>query len=113
CWVEEFLDGHDVGHLFVETWTDEDVQRLLLDGAAGLKACHDLDVVHRDVSPGNVRRLTTGRFVIMDPGFAKHLAKTALTGLYQPGTHGFRSPEHVPGGEPTPASDVFCLGILA
>jgi eukaryotic-like serine/threonine-protein kinase len=35
-----------------------------------------------------------------------------FTGTFQPGTAGFRSPEHVPGGDPTPASDIFGLGIL-
>lgn len=86
---------------------------MILDVAAGLSACHDLDVVHRDLSPGNVRRRDNGRFALMDPGFARHLSRTALTGVYQPGTPGFCSPEHVPGGHPTPASDVFGLGILA
>lgn len=81
--------------------------------AAGLAACHELDVVHRDLSPGNVRRRSDGRFVLMDPGFARHLTKTALTGVYQPGTYGYMTPEHVPGGHPTPASDVFGVGILA
>lgn len=80
--------------------------------AEALAACHDLEVVHRDLSPGNVRRTDDGHFVLMDPGLARHLAKTALTGAFQPGTQGWRSPEHVPGGDPMPASDVFALGIL-
>jgi serine/threonine-protein kinase len=113
CWAEEYLDGQDVGGLLGEKWNDADTVRMLHDIALGLKACHDLDVVHRDISPGNVRCCTDGRFVLMDPGFARHLAKTALTGEFQPGTPGFRSPEHVPGGEPTPASDIFGLGVLA
>ncbi|MHB1596623.1 MAG: serine/threonine-protein kinase [Streptosporangiaceae bacterium] len=113
AWAEEYLDGEDLGRLLTRRWTDEEVFRLLADVAAGLRACHELDVVHRDLSPGNVRRLPSDRYVLMDPGLARHLERTALTGLYQPGTTGFRSPEHVPGGKPIPASDIFCLGILA
>lgn len=112
-WVEEYLDGSDLSRCMTSAWSDDEVFRLLAHCARGLQACHDLDVVHRDLSPGNVRRLSDGRYVLMDPGLARHLEKTALTGTFQPGTAGFRSPEHVPGGDPTPASDIFSLGILA
>lgn len=113
CWAEELLDGADIGDLLSDKWSDSETLRLIHHVGMGLDACHQLDVVHRDLSPGNVRRLSTGRFVLMDPGLARYLERTALTGEFQPGTSGFRSPEHVPGGEPTPASDVFSLGILA
>jgi serine/threonine protein kinase len=113
CWVEEYLDGDDLTSLLTRKWGDDEVAVLLKDVAAGLAACHELEVVHRDLSPGNVRALTNGRFTVMDPGLARHLERTAITGVFQPGTLGFRSPEHVPGGEPIPASDVFGLGILA
>lgn len=112
-WVEERLDGQDLLRLLATLWDEGEVWTLLRDVGEGLAACHDLDVVHRDLSPRNVRRTDSGRFVLMDPGLARHLAKTALTGHYAPGTDGFRSPEHVPGGECVPASDVFALGILA
>lgn len=112
-WVEQLLDGQDLGPLLRSAWDEADVRCLLNDLGEGLAACHELDVVHRDLSPGNVRRTSSGRFVLMDPGLARHLAKTAVTGHYQPGTDGFRSPEHTPGGECVPASDIFALGILA
>lgn len=113
CWAEELLDGNDLHHSLNRRWDESEVWPLLRDMAEALTACHELEVVHRDLSAGNVRRTSNGRFVLMDPGLARHLAKTALTGGFQPGTPGWRSPEHVPGGEPVPASDVFALGILA
>lgn len=114
CWAEERLDGEDLRlHATSFPWPEDDVWRLIHDLATGLAACHHLDVVHRDLSPGNVRRRAGGRFVLMDPGLARHLTKTALTGVFQPGTPGYMSPEHVPGGHPMPASDVFGVGILA
>lgn len=113
CWAEECLDGADLSVLLTHIWSEADVWNLLSDMAQALAACHELEVVHRDLSPGNVRKTLAGRFVLMDPGLARHLAKTALTGNFQPGTPGFRSPEHVPGGDPAPTSDVFALGLLA
>ncbi|AWB90867.1 serine/threonine-protein kinase [Aeromicrobium chenweiae] len=113
CWVEEYLDGQDVRQTLNTIWSEDDVWTLLGDIAVALEACHELDVVHRDLSAGNVRKTADGRFVLMDPGLARHLERTAITGHFQPGTPGWRSPEHVPGGEPSPASDIFALGILA
>lgn len=113
CWAEEYLEGSDLGASLNKPWHESEVWPLLQDLAEALAACHELEVVHRDLSPGNVRRLPDGRFVLMDPGLARHLEKTALTGAFQPGTPGWRSPEHVPGGDPMPASDVFAIGILA
>ena len=112
AWVEEHLDGEDLTTLMSTPWADDEVAKLIRDIGSALEACHDLDVVHRDLSPGNVRRTASGMYVLMDPGLARHLQKVAITGLFQPGTVGFRSPEHVPGGDPSTASDIFALGIL-
>lgn len=113
CWAEEWLSGGDLHQHLDAPWSEDEVWRLLTDVASGLSACHELSVVHRDLSPSNVRRTDEGKFVLMDPGLARHLEKTALTGQFQPGTPGFMSPEHVPGGQPLPASDVFVLGVLS
>jgi serine/threonine protein kinase len=112
CWVEERLAGEDLALHLNHLWSETDAWALVRDLAVALRACHELDVVHRDLSARNVRRLPTGRFVLMDPGLARHLTKAALTGVFQPGTPGWRSPEHVPGGNPVFASDIFSLGIL-
>jgi len=115
AWVEELLSGQDLSTMLRagSTWAEEDVWRLMTDVARGLEACHDLRVVHRDLSPGNVRRTDSGSFVVMDPGLARHLERTALTGVFQPGTPGYLSPEHLPGATPTSSSDIFSLGVLA
>lgn len=114
CWVEEQLDGQDLRDILSPPpWSSESIRVLIEDVAYGLAACHDLDVVHRDLSPGNVRRRASGRFVLLDPGYARHLRLDPITGLYQPGTPGYLTPEHVPGGHPTPASDIFGVGVLA
>lgn len=114
CWIEEQLDGDDLRHLVTTfPWTPSEVWALIDNVATGLAACHELDVVHRDLSLGNIRRRANATFVLMDPGLARHLNKVALTGVHQPGTPGYMTPEHVPGGHATPASDIFGLGIVA
>lgn len=113
AWVEERLDGCDMRDTLSKTWQYDRCARLIVHMSEALSALHDIDVVHRDLSPANIRELSNGSFVLMDPGLARHLAKSALTGVFQPGTPGHRSPEHIPGGDIQPVSDIFALGILA
>lgn len=113
AWLEERLEGEDLRRKLSVPWDGSDVVRLGLHLARGLGAMHDRQAVHRDLSPGNVRCVPDGSFVVMDPGFARHLERTTLTGLWDPGTAGYMTPEHVsPSVRPVPASDVFGVGIL-
>lgn len=112
CWVEERLDGDDLDHHLAAPWDEHAVWVLAEDLANALKACHEQEVVHRDLSPRNIRRLPSERYVVMDPGLARHLARAAITGFMQPGSFGWMSPEHVPGGRAVPASDIFSAGVL-
>lgn len=113
CWLEEYLDGADLEAVIdtLRAWPDAaDMARGVL---AGLTAFHDADAVHRDLSPRNIRRTARGSYKVMDPGVARLLARTTITGPSDPGTPGYMSPEHVsPAARPTFASDVFCVGIL-
>ncbi|MFC5495391.1 serine/threonine-protein kinase [Nocardioides caricicola] len=112
-WLEEYLDGTDLRYCG-SGWAAEELVALGRDVAAGLGALHEKKVIHRDLSPGNVQRLTTGAFVVMDPGFAKHTLRSGITIGGQPGTRGFMTPEHLQAfsGSPTAASDVFGCGAL-
>ena len=114
AWLEEHLEGDDLSDALTARWDWDATKAMALDVARGLSAMHDVKVVHRDLSSNNVRRLTSGRYVVMDPGYARHTEKSQLTGHGQPGTPGFLSPEHLQAysGAPTAASDVFCVGIL-
>jgi serine/threonine protein kinase len=71
-------------------------------------------VIHRDLSPNNVRKLSIGTYKVMDFGFARFTLRSGVTVGGQPGTPGYASPEHLNSysGGPTPASDVFGVGIL-
>lgn len=113
AWLEERLDGVDVLSLLGAQWEEGDVIRLGLDVSGATGALHNLSIVHRDLSAGNVRRLQGGGFKVMDPGFAKHTLRTGITVGGQPGTRGFMTPEHVQAYTgPTPASDVYAIGNL-
>jgi eukaryotic-like serine/threonine-protein kinase len=113
-WLEEFLDGDDLGKLLTSPWSWSSAARLGYEVALGLAAGHAKGVIHRDLSPNNVRRLSSGAYKVMDFGFARHTLRTGITVAGQPGTPGFFTPEHLNAysGVPMPASDVFGVGIL-
>lgn len=114
AWLEQYLEGQDLGELVDAEWPWDEVAEMAVDVARGLSALHAVKVVHRDLSANNVRRLGNGQYVVMDPGFARHTLRSDLTIGAQPGTPGFLSPEHLLAysAVPTAASDVFCVGIL-
>ena len=90
--------------------------------AAGLTAAHREGIVHRDFKSANVF-LAPGeahgvRVKIMDFGLARAVngsdsARTTLTvaGLMI-GTPAYMAPEQIAGGEITPATDIYALGIV-
>ena len=112
AWLEEHVPGTDLGDHLRIPWDWSETQQLGFQVSRGLSALHDRNVVHRDLSPSNVRRTPDGNYVILDPGYARHLDRSTLTIFGQPGTPGFLSPEHLTVSGPSPASDVFGVGIL-
>jgi eukaryotic-like serine/threonine-protein kinase len=79
AWLEECLDGRDLTAALTEVWTWDQAATMALDVSHGLAAAHERRVVHRDLSPNNVRQLGSGRYKVMDFGFARHLGLSGLT----------------------------------
>ncbi|MEU6671161.1 serine/threonine-protein kinase [Streptomyces sp. NPDC046727] len=104
--LDEAIDVH--GPLPTDT-----ALQLVACVARALDAVHAAGVVHRDLKPGNILLGADGPWVI-DFGIARAAESTRLTrsgGFI--GTPQFMSPEQGTGGEVTPASDVFSLGLIA
>ncbi|MEU3341943.1 protein kinase [Streptomyces sp. NPDC006668] len=80
--------------------------------AEALAAFHDVGVLHRDLTPGNVLLDTDGPKVI-DFGVARALDASRLTrtGMLV-GTVPFMAPEQAAGQEITGAADIFALGCV-
>ena len=82
--------------------------------AAALEAAHRKHIVHRDLKPANVI-LTAAGVKVLDFGLAKNerliSASVTETGALI-GTPRYMAPEQLRGGEATPASDIYALGLM-
>ncbi|RMG15032.1 MAG: hypothetical protein D6731_09220 [Planctomycetota bacterium] len=110
----EFVSGQSLAEVLDERPLRERV-RLLRDAARALGHAHRHGVVHRDVKAENVLVDTTGAVRVADFGLA---TAADLEGLTQTGewvgTPSSMAPEQFCGNDaaPTPATDVWALGVL-
>ncbi|GIF52859.1 serine/threonine-protein kinase [Asanoa ferruginea] len=109
--VMELVEGADLASRLTAgplPWPD--AASLAAQVAAGLAAAHAAGVVHCDIKPGNVMLTATG-VKILDFGIAGLAGVTASDGVRY-GTVGYLAPERLAGADPTPAGDVYSVGVL-
>jgi serine/threonine-protein kinase len=109
----EFVDGEDLASLL------ERVGRLDHDKAIdvaqqlclGLAAAHERGVLHRDLKPANVMVDARGRVRLMDFGLAALTTEITDHSAHS-GTPRYMAPEQLRGGELTPRTDLYALGLV-
>jgi hypothetical protein len=119
--VMEFLEGQDLEKLLEAKGPLEEslIVDIMVPVVAGLLAVHDAGIVHRDLKPGNIF-LARGRYNDVEPklldfgiSHAQGIERLQLTANHSiMGTPFYISPEAVRGGEMTPLSDQYSLGVV-
>ena len=105
----EYVDGEDLASLLrrIGRFPQDRATELARQICAGLAAAHDRGVVHRDLKPANIMLDGSGRIRITDFGLAGAAGETLRAG-----TPAYMAPEQLAGGEVTPRSDIYALGLV-
>jgi serine/threonine protein kinase len=113
--VMEYVDGQDLktlvrqkGRLDVPEALD-----IVLQVCAGVGHAHQAGIIHCDIKPQNVLVTRDGRAKVTDFGIARALSGSAITESETVwGSPLYFSPEQAAGDPPSPASDVYSIGVM-
>jgi eukaryotic-like serine/threonine-protein kinase len=114
--VMEYVPGTDLKALIKERgrFSPEEAVPLLIQACAGIGYAHRAGLVHCDVKPQNMLVTPDMRLKVADFGIAR-----ALSTIHPDeqsdviwGSPQYFSPEQAAGAAPSPASDVYSLGII-
>ena len=112
--VMELVDGESLAAVLARVrmlpWPT--AVRLSAEVAAALASAHSRGIVHRDVTPANVM-LTPAGAKVVDFGISALIGEndTDPDGSLM-GTPAYLAPERLEGGQVSPATDVYAVGLL-
>src|SRR5277367_2664372 len=109
----EYVDGEDLASLLrrIGRLPPDKALEIARQLCAGLAAAHEHGIIHRDLKPANIMLDGRGRVRITDFGLAG-LAADIEGAEARAGTPAYMSPEQFAGGEVTPKSDLYSLGLV-
>jgi len=112
--VMELVDGEPLSERLAEAGRldPDEAVRITVGIAAALQAAHESGIVHRDVKPGNVMLDGSGQVKVLDFGIAAAAGAPLTATGARMGTATYISPEQSMGEPPSPASDVYSLGVV-
>lgn len=114
--VMEFVPGTDLKTMIKQRgkFNAEETISLLVQACEGIGYAHRAGLVHCDVKPHNMLVTPDGRLKVTDFGIARALASIAPDEQSEVvwGSPQYFSPEQAAGQAPSPASDVYSLGVI-
>ncbi len=114
--VMEYVPGKDLKQKIKETGALPIYQatRLIVQACAGIGYAHRAGLVHCDIKPHNMLITPDNRLKVTDFGIARALASVKHDEQTQAiwGSPAYFSPEQAAGKAPSPASDVYSLGVV-
>jgi serine/threonine protein kinase len=110
----EYVPGRSLGQVLDEEQRLEPVlaAAIAMQVADGLAFAHSEGIVHRDLKPDNILMSLRGIPKITDFGLCKRIDEAPGPGQTRlAGTPHFMAPELFRGMPPTPATDIYALGV--
>ena len=114
--VMEYVEGTDLKSLIIRNngLNPEEAVDLMIQICAGVGYAHRAGLVHCDLKPQNILVGSDNRVKITDFGIARALASIRPDEYSEIvwGSPTYFAPEQAAGVSPSPASDVYALGII-
>lgn len=114
--VMEYIPGTDLKMLIKQRgrFTPDEAVPLLIQACAGIGYAHRAGLVHCDVKPQNMLVTPDMRLKVTDFGIARALSTIHPDEKSEVvwGSPQYFSPEQAAGAAPSPASDVYSLGVI-
>lgn len=114
--VMEFVPGTDLKTLIKQRgrFTPEEAVPLLIQACAGIGYAHRAGLVHCDVKPQNMLVTPDQRLKVTDFGIARALSTVHSDEQADVvwGSPQYFAPEQASGAAPSPATDVYSLGVV-
>ena len=114
--VMENVPGSDLKNLLRKRgrFNVEEVINLMSQACAGIGYAHRAGVIHCDVKPQNILVTPDKRLKVVDFGIARALSTITPDEQAEVvwGSPNYFSPEQASGSAPSPASDVYSLGVV-
>ena len=113
--VMEYIDGLTLKQYINEhaPLANEEAIRIGDEILAAMALAHSSGIIHRDLKPQNILITKDGTAKVTDFGIAKALSETSLTQTNSMfGSVHYLSPEQARGGNATPQSDLYAIGII-
>jgi serine/threonine protein kinase len=113
--VMEYVDGQDLKTLIRQKsrLSLDETLDIITQVCAGVGHAHQAGLIHCDIKPQNVLVTPGGRAKVTDFGIARALSEADLTESETVwGSPTYFAPEQAAGEPPTPASDVYSIGVM-
>lgn len=114
--VMEYVPGTDLKTVMEQRgrFSVEEAMALMIQACAGVGYAHRAGLVHCDVKPQNMLVTPDKRLKVVDFGIARALASILPDEQVDVvwGSPQYFSPEQAAGAAPSPASDVYSLGVV-
>ena len=112
--VLEYIEGVSIRNEILQKFhTPTEIIRVLGMMLQVLEYLHEQNIIHRDITPGNIiRRSSDGKLMLVNFANAKTYNELEGTGSISVGTVGYQAPEAI-FGKAKPQSDLYSLGVVA
>lgn len=114
--IMEYIRGTSLDKLLERTgrMEEERVIKWAVSICEVLSYLHEMKpspIIHRDIKPSNIIISNTGELKIIDFGTAREYKDAGGLDTVYIGTRGYAAPEQYGGGQTSPASDIYSLGV--